>query len=359
MGINVCTPVNDLGYGTVGRNLVKAFDKIGANPALFLMGSASVPKNEWELFNRAVEKSKFYEAGDPSFRLFHAWDLALHPTRGKRSAATFFELDSLKKEEVYQLNQMDHVFAFGEWAARVMRESGVTADIQVIHCGVDRDIFPARPLPVDGPTRFISAGKWEIRKGHDILLQAFQEAFDKEDDVELVMLCDNPFLSPEETNEWVRHYKESPLGDKISIHPRLETQKEVSDLFATCHAGVFLSRGEGWNLEAMELLSMGRQVVATACTAHLDFLTPDNAYLVPVGPLEKAWDGKWFHGQGRWYQISQDTIKDAAIAMQGIHEWRRRGKLTLNKTGIGTANRYSWESAAQKVCEVLGVRHGV
>lgn len=357
MAINVCAPVNDLGYGTVGRNLIKALYKIGAEPAMFPIGNATVPTNELEIFQKAAERAKFYNTHAPSLRLWHAWDLAQHPTRGKRSAATFFELDTLNTTEIYQLNQMDHVFAFGEWAREVMRKNGVVSPIETIHCGVDREIFSARPLPVDGPTRFINAGKWEIRKGHDILLEAFQSAFGKDDDVELVMLCDNPFLSPQETNEWVKHYKQYPMGHKINIHPRLETQREVAELFASCHCGVFLSRGEGWNLEAMELLSMGRQVIATACTAHLDFLNHDNSYLLPVGPLEFAWDGKWFNGQGRWYQITQDTIKDAAITMRAIHERRRQGKLTLNESGVRTADRYSWESAAKKICETLGVSY--
>jgi len=353
--INVCSPINELGYGTVGRNLVKALIEIGANPALFPIGNAEVSSSDLKVFSKAVERAKFYNLRSPSFRLWHAWDLAQHPTKAKRSAATFFELDSLKTEEIYQLSQMDHVFAFGDWAADVMRRSGVVTDIQSIHCGVDRKIFKDQPLPQDGPTRFINAGKWELRKGHDVLLQAFLRAFKPEDDVELVMLCDNPFLTPEETNEWVRYYKDTPMGGKIRIPMRLETQEGVADLFASAHCGVFPSRGEGWNLEALELLSMGRHVIATACTAHLDYLNEQNATLVPVGPLELAYDGKWFTGQGKWYQLREPSIVATAEAMRAVHEQRRQGKLTLNENGIETAKQLSWESVARKICSVLGV----
>lgn len=357
MAINVCTPVNDLGYGTVGRNLVKAFHEIGAKPALFPIGNAVVPSGEMWIFENAAGRAKFYNTHAPSLRLWHAWDLAQHPTRGKRSAATFFELDTLKTEEVYQLNQMDHVFAFGNWAAEVMKKNGVVSDIQTINCGVDRDIFAEKPLPVDGPTRFVNAGKWELRKGHDVLLQAFLKAFGPEDDVELVMLCDNPFLSPEETNEWVHYYKNNPLGGKVRIPMRMETQREVADLFASCHCGVFPSRGEGWNLEALELLSMGRHVIATACTAHLDYLDGENSFPVPVGPLEHAYDGKWFHGQGRWYSIPQTSVDVIADRMRLVHQMRQDGKLVLNEMGIDTAKNLSWEFAAQRICYVLGVSH--
>lgn len=357
--INVCSPVNELGYGTVGRNLVKAMIEIGVKPALFPIGNAVVANSEMAAFAKAVERAKFYNPHHPSFRLWHAWDLSQHPTKSKRSAATFFELDSLKHEEIYQLSQMDCVFAFGEWSADVMRRSGMTARIETIHCGVDRNIFGDKPLPQEGPTRFINAGKWEIRKGHDLLLQAFLKAFRPDDDVELVMLCDNPFLTPEETNEWVDYYKKSKLGDKIRIPMRLETQNEVAALFASAHCGVFPSRGEGWNLEALELLSMGRHVIATACTAHLDYLTKQNATLIPTGPLEPAYDGKWFTGQGRWYQLRESAIDETAKAMRAIHEQRQQEKLTINEAGIETAKSLSWESAARKICSVLGVIDGV
>lgn len=357
MAINVCAPVNDLGYGTVGRNLVKALYAVGADPALFPIGNAVVPNDELELFQKAAEKAKFYNCHAPSFRLWHAWDLSQHPTKGRRSAATFFELDTLKLEEVYQLNQMDQVFAFGNWAKDVMRKNGVTSSIEAIHCGVDRNLFSEKPLPAGGPTRFINAGKWEIRKGHDILLQAFLRAFGPEDDVELVMLCDNPFLSPEETNEWVSYYKNSPLGNKVRIPMRLQTHKEVADLFATCHCGVFPSRGEGWNLEALELLSMGRHVIATPVTAHTDYLNSENSILVPVGDKDKAYDGKWFFGQGNWYQLNDITIETLANAMKTMHRLRQDGVMGLNEVGIETAKKLSWENAARKICETLGVSY--
>ena len=50
--------------------------------------------------------------------------------------------------------------------------------------GVDRDIFTPN-IKIDGSDIskdkyiFLNIGKWEIRKGHDLLVHIFNKAFDK------------------------------------------------------------------------------------------------------------------------------------------------------------------------------------
>ena len=357
--INLTVPVNSLGYGVVGVGLAKALHAVGAGPALFPIGPVDCPGENQNFLRSLVAASLRYDPQAPSLRLWHAWEMAHHPTRGMRTGATFFELDRLKPEEVYHLDQLDMVFAFGSWAAGVMRRSGVKTTIQEIHCGVDVDVFAPTPLPEGGPTVFVNAGKWEIRKGHDVLLSAFLRAFRPDDDVRLVMLCDNPFLTADEASEWVRFYKEHSLADKVVVLPRQPSRRDVARVFSQAHCGVFPSRGEGWNMEAMELLAMGRHVIATACSAHNDYMNPDNAVLVPVGPTEPAYDGKWFVGQGGWASIPDSAVGGFADRMREIHESRKAGRLTSNGRGVETCRRLSWESSALKIADCLGVSCGV
>lgn len=357
--INVTVPINSLGYGVVGRSLAKSFHLVGAEPALFPIGPIDCPEGDIPLLQKLVIRASGYDPKAPSFRLWHAWEMAHHPTRGMRTGATFFELDRLRSEEVYQLNQLDLVFAFGAWAARVMSHSGVTSTIQEIHCSVDADVFAPRPLPEGETTVFVNAGKWEIRKGHDVLLSAFRKAFRPDDNVQLLMLCDNPFLSREEDAGWVKHYKNHSLSDKVTLVPRQSTHQGVAEVFAQAHCGVFPSRGEGWNMEAMELLSMGRHVIATAVTAHLDYMNSRNAMLVTPGPEEQAYDGKWFSGQGMWSSIPQTCIDEIASRMREFHENRLAGRVTRNEDGVQTCRSLTWESTALKIAECLGVSCGL
>ena len=87
----------------------------------------------------------------------------------------------------------------------------------VVPLGVDTNIFKPHTTARD-TTVFFNCGKWEVRKGHDILVNCFNEAFCEEDDVELWMMCENPFLG-EQNSHWINLYKNSPLGHKIRIIP--------------------------------------------------------------------------------------------------------------------------------------------
>lgn len=356
--INFSAPVNRGGYGVVATNLAKAFDLLGANVALFPIGPLDGDQENVPMLQKMLERSRFYNTHAPSLKLWHGWELASHPTRGTRSAATFFEVESLSHVEVYQLSQMTRVFAFGEWAMGVMLRSGVTAPITSIHCGVDRSIFADCPLPDSGPTTFVNAGKWEIRKGHDILPTAFRRAFKPGEDVRLLMLCDNPFLTQKESREWEKNYIEN-IGTQVNIVPRQATQTDVAKVFASAHCGVFPSRGEGWNMEAMELLSMGRHIIATKCSAHTDYLDSENSTLIDVRSKEFAYDGKWFFGQAKWSAVDDQAIDEIAASMRLVHELRKSGQLGLNIKGVQTTERLSWEKSAKKILDALEVPYGV
>ena len=66
-------------------------------------------------------------------------------------------------------------------------------------------------------TVFFNCGKWEVRKGHDVLVEAFNLAFSELDNVELWMMCENPFFDEKEQSDWIGLYKNSKLGKKLDF----------------------------------------------------------------------------------------------------------------------------------------------
>ena len=117
--------------------------------------------------------------------------------------------------------------------------------------------------------------------------------------------------------------------------------------------GVFPSRGEGWNLELLEMMSCGKHVIATDYSAHTEFCTKDNAGLVTITSLESAFDNKWFFGQGNWAKIGDHQIFDLNMKMQ---RFILDKKGTVNKAGIETAKRFSWQNTAKTIMETINVK---
>ena len=209
------------------------------------------------------------------------------------------------------------------------------------------DIFkPATPRNSD-KTIFFNCGKWEVRKGHDFLIDAFKIVEKHDPNVELWMMCTNPFNSPEEENKWKMAYNHP----KVRIIPRAETQQEVYNIMSQVDCGVFPSRGEGWNLELLEMMSCGKHVIATDYSAHTEFCTEENSGLVPIKEVEPAYDGKWFFGQGNWAKIGEHQIFDLGLKMQHFIE-NRKG--TVNQAGIETAKSFSWKNSAEEIIKHVG-----
>lgn len=373
--LNYAAPISQLGFGVTGVNLLQAFHDAGVEPALHPIGQVDAQPHHHEAVREAWARGRWYNPDAPSLRVWHQFALAEHVGRGKRAGWTFFELDRLTPDEVHQVNCLDVMFASSNWAAGVMRDSGVTAPVVVAQPGVDLEVFnPAvrprwhpdlGPPPGRDTTVFINSGKWSVQKGHDVLLDAFHRAFRPDDDVLLVTACFHPlragdFDGPAESEKWAAMYLDSDLGRAgrvRCVRSRLGSQHELAALNAAADCGVFLSRAEGWGLGSAELLAMGKHVVMTDCTAHADYGAKAGARMVPAPGLEEAEEWPFLPaGRGRWGRFDEAVMKTAADALRQVHEDKRAGRLGSNQQGreVFTTD-ITWARCASVMARALGI----
>ena len=279
---------------------------------------------------------------------------------GKFIGFPIFELDAFSDLEKHHLSSCDHLFVCSEWAKQVCLNNLHFGEhrVHVVPLGVDGNIFKPLPATQTDKTIFFNCGKWEIRKGHDVIIECFNKAFNASDDVELWMMCDNPFIG-NQNEEWQKLYKESGLGDKIRLIPRQHSHHDVARLMNMVDCGVFPARAEGWNLELLEMMSCGKHVIATDYSAHSQFCNNDNAHLIKINSLETAYDGVWFKGTGEWARID-DQAKDQCVShMRKIHKLKQNNELSINEHGIETAKEYTWDNTANKIMEYAHVHETV
>ena len=162
-------------------------------------------------------------------------------------------------------------------------------------------------------------------------------------------MCSNPFNSPEEENKWQNLYSDP----NIKIIPGAETQAEVYNIMTRVDCGVFPSRGEGWNLELLEMMATGKHVIATDYSAHTEFCTQENCGLVPIEELEPAFDDKWFFGQGKWASLGEKQLRQTAYYMSAIHRAKSRGSLDPNINCTATAEKFSWQNTAREIINAI------
>lgn len=347
MRLNLQAPINQLGYGVASLNILKALQAEDVEVSLFPIGQPQVTNQaDADAVRRGVETAKTFDPQAPCLKIWHQNQMAERIGSGKFIGFPIFELDTFNDLEKHHLNSCDELMVCSQWAKRVVEDQCPPFSAKVVPLGVDSDIFKLAQSRNDGKVVFFNCGKWEIRKGHDVLIQAFRKIAEEYNNIELWMMCSNPFNSKEENNKWHELYNHP----KVKLIPRMETQQEVYNIMSQVDCGVFPSRGEGWNLELLEMMAAGKHVIATNYSAHTEFCSQDNAKLIPIKDTEPAFDNKWFFGQGNWAKIDDEEVDLLAQEMSLFAE-TYKGEQNIN--GIETAKKFSWQNTAKEIVKCL------
>jgi Glycosyl transferases group 1 len=96
-------------------------------------------------------------------------------------------------------------------------------------------------------------------------------------------------------------------------------------------AYVSLHRAEGYGLTLAEAMSVGTPTIATAWSGNMQFMTPENSFLVPSSLVEIAADTPIYAGLGQWAEpdldvaaeFMQHVLDDPGEAKQRAEQARR------------------------------------
>jgi glycosyltransferase involved in cell wall biosynthesis len=345
--LNLNCPLGLTGYGITSLNIYKEL-RPKLDITLFPIGGSVSLDSEDDKKSIVEDTNKIinYDPNSPYLKIWHQYDLATRIGKGKYGALTFFEIDRLKPLETHMINCTDTVFVASKWAKDILLNNGVTTNIVISPLGVNDNIFNIHaksPMKKENNSYvFINIGKWELRKGHDILLEAFNNAFTEADDVELWMVNHNPFLSQEDNEKWAKMYLNSKLGKKIRILPRLPNHSDLAGIISLSDCAVFPARAEGWNNEVMEVMAMNKPVILTNYSAHTEYATKDNSYLVDIDNLTEAQDDKFFDGYGKWADLGDRQIEQLVEHMRFVYN----NNIKDNINGFNTAKQYTWTNTA-------------
>lgn len=348
MSINIYAPINTTGYGIASLNIIKGL-LANTHVDYFPIHNPMVTnKEDYDTILALLNNSLGFDPDAPCLKIWHQFDLASRIGNGKYYAYPFFELDTLNIIEQKHLTVPDEIFVSSEWAKTILNSNGINKPIHIAPLGVDRNIFNDQIQIQEQSTKdkyiFTTIGKWEVRKAHDILPKIFNLAFPDEQDVELWIVASeqSSYSSQEDIQKWKDLYAQDP---RLKVIPGTETQTELAQLIKYGDCGIYISRAEGWNMELLETMSMNKPVITTFYSAHTEFCTPQNSYLVDIFETEKAYDGKAFTGQGSWAKIGQQQIDQTIDYMRYVY----KNKINTNLHGLETAKALSWQNTAQTI----------
>jgi glycosyltransferase involved in cell wall biosynthesis len=197
-------------------------------------------------------------------------------------AYTTWETDNAPAEVSRALAAFDQVWVPSPRTAAALRRSEVDLAMPLVvpHCfdpAVDRSGVPYSP--VMRPFRFYYVGGWNARKNPAGVVRAFCWAFERGDDVELVLHV--PGTVPDRLRAAI-----AMCGIPKEVHPKIsasimyKTEKELLAFHANeVDCFVSASHGEAWNLPAFEAMLAGRHVICPARQGSDYFLENTSADL--------------------------------------------------------------------------------
>ena len=329
-------PVGDCyGWAICGKNLLKELSKI--TEVRYCAEAFPIALRDKETAD-LVEKTEIRMLGDVKFPFIHTINGECKPHVKYNGIPNigymFYEAEVIPPDYVKSLNRnFDVVVGGSKWNEDVLVSNGVK-NATSIPQGVDREIF--KPLEkTEYKDKFVifSGGKWEPRKGQDVVVKAVSYLQEKYKDVMLIASWGNLFS--QELDSEMREMAMKLLNGKRTVLMPIIPQKSMPEVIRQTDIGVFPNRAEGGtNLALMEYLACGRPVVATMTTGQKDVLD-----------------------YGYTYSIDPKSELDSTIA--GLEEaYRSRTLLpVMGSIASDKMDYFSWQQTANKFFRLCEVSH--
>jgi glycosyltransferase involved in cell wall biosynthesis len=158
----------------------------------------------------------------------------------------------------------DLVIVPSKWCRERYLEAGLAPErVVVIPNGVDFNLFIPPSTRNTSPYRFLFIGSGHYRKGLDLLITAWQQAFSSQDDVQLTIKDAVHVYGHYGTRHTVADLNARGCCAPIDYDDRLLAEEDLVALFARSNVCVHPYRGEGFGMHVAEALRMNCRVITT------------------------------------------------------------------------------------------------
>ncbi|MCP4748718.1 MAG: glycosyltransferase [Desulfobacteraceae bacterium] len=344
---------NGYGWGVCSRYLIKELSR--------LRPVCVINEDDGSAFNSGLEGRLFQALTDinfaPMFEQAHG---------RKNYGYTFFE-NELTETSLENAKRFDLVLAGSAWCRDQMLEKGIT-HCDILIQGIDTRIFYPI-LKEKEQDRFVifSGGKFELRKGQDLVLRAVKILQEKYPDVWLLNCWRNLWpgsvklmsyskdirFEYKENEPWIqtmqRTYIQNGLDPDRIITYDLVAQEDQRELYAQTDIGLFPNRCEGGtNLVLMEYMACGKPVIASYTSGHRDILNSQNSLLLHnLEPLKITGASGQLIAQ--WSNPSLDEI--VALLEKAYHH--RDALKPLARQAGKDLKQFTWERSAHRLLEII------
>jgi glycosyltransferase involved in cell wall biosynthesis/2-polyprenyl-3-methyl-5-hydroxy-6-metoxy-1,4-benzoquinol methylase len=337
----------------VNRELTRALSK-HSDIKLNRIGKNALPPNADAQMRDIARRLKAHPKNNTQVTVRHNWPPDWSAPAGElRIHCQPWEYGILPSDWVEQIQNVDEVWAYTHHVRRAYIDSGIEPEkVKVVPLGFDPDRFHPHAEPLELATRktfkFLFVGGTIHRKGIDLLLRAYLESFDIEDDVCLVIkdFGSGNVYRGQTAEEQIRAAQTQTNAPEILYLDAEMSGDEIPGLYTACDCLVHPYRGEGFGLPVLEAMACGLPAIVTGGGATDDFAGDDHAWRIPsrrvrlgsrVGEIA-------LNGKGWLLEPCANTLKQKICEVYSQPEEAR----TKGRAASEYAHRdWTWERAAE------------
>ena len=363
-GIRYTAPILDnSGYAQASRGNILALHKLGVPLTL---NSISFEQIRPELGTSGKIIDKLLDKKiDYNVNIIHTTPEFWHKykEKGKLNIGyTIWETTKLHpKWSEYMNENVDAVMVGCEWNVEIFRNSGVKVPIFVVPHGIGRSEFDnIDPFHVKGVSEdtymFYSIFQWTERKHPLALIKAYWHAFQKGEDVALVLKTYRSDYSDQEKDAIrttiKRLKKVTPMDEYPPIYliPNMLTNDEILGLHSRGDCYVSFDRGEGFGLSPFTAGACGTPIVVTGFGGSTEYAKEHNSYLVNyvLTPVFGMPWSPWYRGDQLW---AEPDVKHGSDLMEHVFAHQEEAKDIGSKMQDDIRNKFAWEVIGQKIID--------
>lgn len=225
---------------------------------------------------------------DATIHVRHRWPPDFSkPKNGKLVMIQPWEYGSLPVDWCKEIIQnVDEIWVYTHFLRKCYIRSGVPeSKVFTVPLGIDPDLFnpDQKPYPLiksmtDGKFSFLFNGGVTLRKGVDILVNAYLNEFRAHEKVCLV-LKDSNFYGKILAARIQELSRRDDVAKIVYINTDID-HFNLPGLYTACDCYVHPYRAEGYGLPIAEALACGKPVIVTGGGSCLDFVGPEMGYFV-------------------------------------------------------------------------------
>ncbi len=249
---------------------------------------------------------------------------------------------------------IDEAWAATHWVRDHMVGSGMDpARVHVVPLGIDPERFRPGRTPLDlgdlAPGfRFLFVGGLLWRKGVDILFDAYERAFDRGDDVTLVVKdfgSGGPYASQDGLARMTR-LAQNPRAGRVAHFTGTLPEDDLPRLYAACDCLVHPYRGEGYGLTIAEAMACGLPAIVPDLGACRDYATAKTALFVPAHEAQLGEMDIGGHRLTDFPRLVEIEVDDLAAAMRRAYEDRESAAAIGAAASVRMHTHHTWHHTA-------------